>query len=170
VLSAHSQGTVLAAATLWQLDPATRARVALLTYGAPLQRLYGRWFPGYFGGDELDRLRSGVHCWRNLWRDTDPIGGPVRTTVTPEAPEVDRGPLTDPLAYGRSSQHPLPEGINGHGDYQLDPVFWEERAGLLGRLASELPGQRSTAEAGDVRKEPAAPETPAQGSSGRSSA
>jgi hypothetical protein len=42
ILSGHSQGTVLAAAAAWQLDPATRDRIALLTYGSPLERLYGR--------------------------------------------------------------------------------------------------------------------------------
>ncbi|MFI1963473.1 hypothetical protein ACH429_04930 [Streptomyces pathocidini] len=140
VISGHSQGSVLAAAAVWQLAPGTRRRVALLTYGSPLERLYGRWFPAYFGSRPLHALHRQVHCWRNLWRRTDPIGGPV-LTLDGTGPEVDRGPLRDPLAYGRTSEHPLPAPILGHSDYQADPVFAEERTGLLERLP-RVPEQR----------------------------
>ncbi|WKX74536.1 hypothetical protein [Streptomyces sp. XD-27] len=151
VISGHSQGSVLAAAAVWQLDRKTRRQVALLTYGSPLERLYGRWFPAYFGPGPLLALHGEVRCWRNLWRYTDPIGGPIR--LPDEAgPEVDRGALKDPLAYGRTAEHPLPAAILGHGDYQADPVFEQERAGLLARLPDGA-GHR----------------LPAQGSAGRSS-
>src|SRR6516164_3414321 len=91
VLSTHSQGTVIGAALVLQLDPAQQARTAFITYGSPLQRLYARFFPAYFsatvfsqigealtgtaGDQEPDRRR-----WpgRNLFRASDPIGGPVR--------------------------------------------------------------------------------------------
>ncbi|MFP8961372.1 hypothetical protein ACLIYP_12530 [Streptomyces nanhaiensis] len=133
VISGHSQGSVLAAAAVWQLDPDTRGRVALLTYGSPLERLYGRWFPSCFGPAPLRALSEEVDCWRNLWRRTDPIGGPVMTGEE-DADEVDRGPLRDPLHYGRTPEHPLPAPILGHGDYQADPAFDAERAALLDRL------------------------------------
>ncbi|MGP3981757.1 hypothetical protein [Streptomyces sp. KR80] len=149
VISGHSQGSVLAAAVVWQLAPHTRRRVALLTYGSPLERLYGRWFPAYFGRGPLRALHSEVHYWRNLWRRTDPIGGPVMP-VDAADPEVDRAPLQDPLAYGRTLEHPLPAPILGHGDYQADPAFAEERAGLLARLP-DVPLQRSVLAAGPVR-------------------
>lgn len=136
VISGHSQGSVLAAAAVWQLPARTRRRVALLTYGSPLERLYGRWFPAYFGPDCLSGLHQEVRCWRNLWRLTDPIGG----WVIP-AGDVDRGPLLDPSAYGRTRRHPLPEAVLGHSDYQADPAFAEERAGLLTRLAAAVPRQ-----------------------------
>ncbi|MEV6947909.1 hypothetical protein AB0N07_39425 [Streptomyces sp. NPDC051172] len=155
VLSGHSQGSVLAAAAAWQLKPSVRGRVALLTYGSPLERLYGRWFPAHFGPAALSSLHHDVDCWRNLYRLTDPIGGPVRLSGDC-GPEVDRAPLKDPLAYGRTAQHPLPAPILGHGDYQADPAFAEERERLLARLRSELPGPR--------------PEPVPQGDSGRSSA
>ncbi|SER69612.1 hypothetical protein [Streptomyces qinglanensis] len=143
VISGHSQGSVLAAAAVWQLDPGTRRQVALLTYGSPLERLYGRWFPAYFGPHRLAALHGDLECWRNLWRLTDPIGGPVRPeradAPEPGPPEdcrgVDRGPLRDPVAYGRTRALPLPEPVLAHGDYQADPAFAEERAGLLARLA-----------------------------------
>ncbi|WP_375537933.1 hypothetical protein [Streptomyces sp. Amel2xB2] len=181
VISGHSQGSVLAAAAVWHLDRETRRRVALLTYGSPLERLYGRWFPAYFGPRQLHDLHRQVDCWRNLWRLTDPIGGPVRVDhgdgaagedgVTGEhgapggegaeqtgspsadgAAGVDRGPLLDPLEYGRTVEHPLPAPILGHGEYQADPVFDEERDRLLIRLRRReqgvLPRQETGRKAG----------------------
>ncbi|GGX66902.1 hypothetical protein GCM10010324_10150 [Streptomyces hiroshimensis] len=152
VISGHSQGSVLAAAAVWQLPAATRGRVALLTYGSPLERLYGRWFPAYFGPVKLAALHDDIHCWCNLWRLTDPIGGPVRLPGEGTgATAVDRGPLKDPLAYGRTAEHPLPAAILGHSHYQSDPEFARTRAALLTRLAAWIP-------------------VSAQGSAGRSSA
>ncbi|MEV6106346.1 hypothetical protein AB0M28_16730 [Streptomyces sp. NPDC051940] len=135
VLSGHSQGSVLAAAAVWQLAPEDRGRVALLTYGSPLHRLYGRWFPGYFGTGRLADLHRELDAWTNLWRQTDPIGGPVGL---PEGAgsEVDRGPLKDPLCYGRTARRPLPSPILGHSDYQADPAFDAARRALLDRLAA----------------------------------
>ncbi|WP_443051488.1 hypothetical protein [Streptomyces sp. NBC_00234] len=153
VISGHSQGSVLAASAVWQLPDATRRRVALLTYGSPIERLYGRWFPAYFGPVALEGLHRSVHCWRNLWRATDPIGGPVRIEEGARQ-EVDRGPLKDPLVYGRTAELPLPEPILGHSDYQADPVFAQERAALLQQLDAVLPRQA---------------DAEVQGSSGRSS-
>ena len=160
VISGHSQGSVLAAAAVWQLPDPVRRRVALLTYGSPIERLYGRWFPAYFGRAPLEGLQRSVHCWRNLWRATDPIGGPVRIDEG-GGHEVDRGPLKDPLVYGRTVEYPLPEPILGHSDYQADPVFAVERAVLLERLGPVVP-QQAGAGAEDGGGAP-------QGSAGRSS-
>ena len=75
VIAAHSQGTVIAAATLLQHDDHTRERVALLTFGSPLRRLYARNFPAYFGTDALPRLSGRQQSrWINLWALSDPIG------------------------------------------------------------------------------------------------
>ncbi|MFJ3898576.1 hypothetical protein [Streptomyces sp. NPDC090083] len=144
VISGHSQGSVLAAAAAWQLKPAQRRRVALLTYGSPLERLYGRWFPAHFGPVALTRLHREVDCWRNLYRLTDPIGGPVHVSCD-RGPQVDHEPpLKDPLEYGRTARHPLPAPILGHSDYQADPAFAEERERLLARLRPEVPPQGSS--------------------------
>ncbi|MBT2387415.1 hypothetical protein J7E86_28355 [Streptomyces sp. ISL-11] len=140
VISGHSQGSVLAAAAVWQLDAATRGRVALLTYGSPLERLYGRWFPAYFGPRQLAVLHRDIRCWRNLWRLTDPIGGPVRLPAG-AGTAVDQGPLKDPQAYGRSADHPLPAPVLGHSHYQADPAFARERTALLASLAARIPAQ-----------------------------
>ncbi|MEU3427798.1 hypothetical protein [Streptomyces gardneri] len=157
VISGHSQGSVLAAAAVWQLPPATRGRVALLTYGSPLERLYGRWFPAYFGPEALRGLHRTIDCWSNLHRATDPIGGPVRVPAEADRPAVDADVLLDPVAYGRTREHPLPEPILGHSDYQADPEFARRRSALLDRLLPAVPGQR----------DPNASDR--QGSSGRSS-
>ncbi|MGW2294249.1 hypothetical protein [Streptomyces violaceorubidus] len=156
VISGHSQGSVLAAAASWQLEPSARRRVALLTYGSPLERLYGRWFPAHFGPEALASLHEEVDCWRNLYRPTDPIGGPMR--LPGEAgPAVDRPPLKDPLTYGRTELHPLPAPVLGHSDYQADPAFAEERARLLARLRPEVPAPRHTG--GAAASVPAADDT-----------
>ena len=132
VVSGHSQGSVLTAAALFQLGHGARRQVTFLTYGSPLERIYGRWFPAYFGGHALDGLHHGLARWRNLWRSTDPVGGPVRVKG------ADRGPLRDPLVYERTPEHPLPQPIRAHGGYRSDPAFAEERA----RLMAPPPGNR----------------------------
>ncbi|MFD7083870.1 hypothetical protein [Streptomyces sp. NPDC059918] len=181
VISGHSQGSVLAAAAVWQLPPQVRRRIALLTYGSPLRRLYGRWFPAYFGPGPLAALHADVDCWRNLWRATDPIGGPVLPGPRPAPPaeaapaapaagpppapgpaadRVDRGPLADPLAYGRSARHPLPAPILGHFDYQADPAFTAERDALLARLAGPARRARSGRRTRSAASVPPAPAVP----------
>ena len=135
VISAHSQGTVLAAAAMWQLAPETRRRVALLTYGSPLRRLYGRYFPAYMGPEELGLLHADAPAWRNLFRVTDPIGGPVRLPAPRDGQEVDAPPFVDPLVYDRDLDgHPLPLPINAHSNYPDDPCFARERARVLGEV------------------------------------
>lgn len=157
LLSGHSQGSVLAAAAVWQLDPATRSHVALLTHGSPLARLYGRWFPKYFGPQALSLLHRDMPCWRNLWRATDPIGGPVH--VGGPGPAVDCGPLRDPRHYARNLLTPLPDPLLGHGEYAADPAYARERAVLAGRLrrdGGESGGPEPAAEA-ERQREPGPP-------------
>jgi hypothetical protein len=115
VLSGHSQGSVLVAAAVLQL-PSTVDNVALLTYGAPIRRLYGRLFPAYVHDEALTKVNEKVDGWVNLWRDTDPIGGAVGQ------PARDRrfvDPAGFPIAPGDTA---YPE-IRGHSDYIADPAF-----------------------------------------------
>lgn len=146
VVSAHSQGTVIALATLLQL-PATEAagrRICLLTYGSPLTRLYSAFFPAYVHpgtyAAAMERLGLGPDAaswpWRNLYRATDPIGGwvlapgddGVASTDTIDD-RVDRQ-LTDPV-FARADGDPAWPETRGHSDYWLDPDFDRARARIL---------------------------------------
>jgi hypothetical protein len=78
VLSAHSQGSLIAFATLLWLSEAERSRVALVTYGSQLQVAFPRAFPAYVDFRLLGLVRARLaDRWINLYRETDPIAGPV---------------------------------------------------------------------------------------------
>jgi hypothetical protein len=131
VLSGHSQGSVLAAAAILQMPPEARARTALLTYGSPISRLYRRGFPNYFGDDVLNDIGAAVagprgqERWLNLWRGTDPIGGPVG---------IGDRRFTDPLAFDPSPGDQVAPKVQAHSGYQLVPEFDEAMKYLLARL------------------------------------
>jgi hypothetical protein len=110
VLSAHSQGSLIAFATLLWLSEDERARVALVTYGSQLQVAFPRAFPAYVDYPlvRLVRARLG-NRWINLYRETDPIAGPVlswqRSPVAAGA-----GTLTSHRVGATSS---LPDVVDG---------------------------------------------------------
>lgn len=147
VLSAHSQGSVISAATLLQLDTFdtlpktgfTRSaddaspidvvpRICFLSFGCVLRRLYGRFFPVYFGPRELHRLEvvlgggtaaghedgdshAALPRWRNLWRYTDYLGGQV-TAGPPQRIPTTAATMAEP---GVAPDAPAVRG----------PVAWE---------------------------------------------
>jgi len=144
VISSHSQGTVIAAALVLQLDPEERRRVRLLTYGSPLQRVYARYFPAYFGPVALRRIgellpprplgrqpvadawlaTGATWSWRNLFRPSDPIGGAVFFAYhisTEDNADVD-WQLMDPR-IDRLPGDPAWPPTYGHSDYFRDPAF-----------------------------------------------
>ncbi|HIX00460.1 MAG TPA: hypothetical protein H9871_09995, partial [Candidatus Nesterenkonia stercoripullorum] len=81
LISAHSQGAVIAFAALAALPPEQIRRSALLSYGNPLRTLYAQVFPAYLGALDQQRLlgnlAAGGGQWINLYRLTDAIGGPA---------------------------------------------------------------------------------------------
>jgi len=88
VLSAHSQGTLIAFATMLWLGESERRRVALVTYGSQLQVAFPRGFPAYVDVELIEQVRAALgDRWINLYRETDPIAGPVLSW--------DRQPLPD---------------------------------------------------------------------------
>jgi hypothetical protein len=137
ILSCHSQGTVIGAAVVNQLTYAQSARVAFLTYGAPLRRLYARFFPAYFGPVVLARtadLLLGGRAdpshqdtpWRNLFRLSDPIGGAVfgDDTSDPIAGPADPVDtlLVDPAFNKSPGDISYPRTL-GHSYYPDDPEW-----------------------------------------------
>lgn len=74
VVSGHSQGSLIAAATLIRLDEEELERVTLVTYGSQLRALYGRIFPRVLGPAVLGN------------EPTD--GSPTFKDPMPDAPQV----------------------------------------------------------------------------------
>ena len=144
VLVAHSQGTVIAAATLLQDREDTARRVALLTFGSPLRRLYVRNFPAYFGTGALPRLRHRQRSrWINLWARTDPIGSWViddhDRNMSKALQEVDDR-LLDVAGLAPRADGTYPP-ICGHSGFWRRPEYREAVAMLE---ASVLPAGTST--------------------------
>jgi hypothetical protein len=162
VLAGHSQGTVISAALLAQLATADRSgtgpepvlpHVAFLSYGSVLRRLYARFFPAYFGHEGLallgaDLTGETVGCrWRNLWRRSDYLGGPVDLDPwhamdpgLPVAGRLDRR-LVDPR-YDPMPGDLTPPPPGRHSNYPRDPAFAEaveELAGLLPGRGPDVP-------------------------------
>lgn len=126
VIAAHSQGTVLAAAAL--LQPGARSpqcRVALVTFGSPLGKLYRWGFPAWVTDDVLAALPD---PWTNVHYATDYIGGPVFSTASPIDVELP-DPRTSRYLYGQ----PMPP-VTSHSGYWTDPAMWT----LVDSLADSL--------------------------------
>jgi pimeloyl-ACP methyl ester carboxylesterase len=122
IVSAHSQGSAIAVAALLRQGQAVD-RVALITYGSPLDRLYRRYFPAFFPLNTTAVLADRLdHRWINLYRVTDPIGGPVEA-----AGECDW-------------EVPLHHPLEGHGGYMREPYYRDAlttaQQWLSGRLSA----------------------------------
>ncbi len=128
VVSAHSQGSVLAFAALagvagegW-LDG-----VALATYGSPLSRLHARFFPAYVGPAEIDFLRRRCYAWHSFYRATDHIGQAVFAPEPGDTELADpaEGPAGIPPAAGgpyRELDRRPGASLAGHNDYLREPA------------------------------------------------
>jgi hypothetical protein len=131
VLSGHSQGTVLVAATILQMPPAAKQRTALLTYGSPLCRLYMRAFPNYFNEKVMYDIGAAVagprgqERWVNLWRRTDPIGGAIG---------IGDRRLADPSSFDPLPGDRIAPAAQAHSGYQLTPQFNQAMDDLVGLL------------------------------------
>ncbi len=145
VISGHSHGSVLAAATVLHLPSETLPRIALLTHGSPLYRIYARLYPAYLGERVLCELGERIDWrWRNLWRDTDPIGAPIfdHPDLTPgvprEAATVDVR-LRDPRGVTVEPTDTVPPAVERHWPYHTQPEYQDAVGLLVGRIRGRAP-------------------------------
>jgi hypothetical protein len=161
VLAGHSQGSLISAAAVTRLSERYRPDVRMLTFGSQLQIAYARGFPVYVNYPYLCWLWGCAlpHRWLSLFRETDPIGGPVlswdRTDAIPftsrrlggqdeVADVIDEATgmracgaewrLIDPvIADGQLSPC---WGMRRHSSYSLDPAWERALARLAGLTTS----------------------------------
>ncbi|WP_245718961.1 hypothetical protein [Micromonospora rhizosphaerae] len=145
VLSGHSQGSVILAATVLRLRPEVRRRVALLTYASPLKRLCAQLYPAYLGEPVLYEIGDRIGWrWLNLWSNTDPIGGRIfsrqRSGDPPARPRsaalVDRR-LRDPEDVLAPAVDSTPPPIWGHTPYESDDRYAAAVRELADRLRAD---------------------------------
>lgn len=78
VVCGHSQGSLVSFAAMNMLSRGECDRVGLLTYGSQLRLIFARAFPMYVNYDAIRRMHERLSgAWINLYRDTDPLAGPV---------------------------------------------------------------------------------------------
>jgi hypothetical protein len=125
VVSAHSQGSVLAVATLSLAEPGVRGRMALLTHGSPLSRLYARYFPEYLDRELFTRLAGELRGWTSLWRPTDFIGGRIGARGV-----VDRQVFDPPSSRSAAPGEPRPVPLR-HSHYDRTDEYRAALSELL---------------------------------------
>jgi len=78
VLCGHSQGSLIAFAALLALDDDERSRVGFVSFGSQLRLIFPRAFPSYVNYPSAQWLMGACEDrWLNLFRETDPLAGPV---------------------------------------------------------------------------------------------
>ncbi|CUR60653.1 membrane hypothetical protein [metagenome] len=167
VVSGHSQGSLIAAATLIRLKDEELDRVRFITYGSQIRALYGRVFPRAFGEDvvgyrKTPRAPRFKETFPDLARHSTPAPGrpsvgSLRDRLGTEH-WVNLFRRTDPLGYRVFSDadsvwdRPVPEvpdaaagepgpPIMTHSGYQHTPVYRQVVGGWLDeKVVPPVPG------------------------------
>lgn len=130
LLAAHSQGSIIGAAAVLGMAEARCSQLAFLTYGSPWSRFYVEFYPAMFSTDCLSALckRLGAGAggravrWRNLYRISDPIGGPIRGNVDNVALDDECGLV--------------------HSSYDLEPAYQQAARDLREQLLRDEEAHR----------------------------
>jgi hypothetical protein len=158
VVAAHSQGSLISLVALLWLPPEVRSRVRWLTFGSQLRGQFARGFPHYVDAGLLGAV-AGAFRWLSLYRDTDPVGGPVTSwdhtpdgappasrrladphRAVPDSIDPDTGRrvcgaewrLLDPVPGDPELQTRAVTGLGGHSGYWLDPDWDRALAAVRG--------------------------------------
>jgi hypothetical protein len=120
VVSAHSQGAIIAVPALGRLNAygglteEQSSRVSLVTYGQLLDCHYRWLFPWIFNPTMFTQVDTFLgHRWINLFRVTDPLGQPVPALDTGEGVRNIKIDTELTMRIGTTS---APKTLN-HGDY-----------------------------------------------------
>lgn len=141
LIAGHSHGALLATIAVPYLPADALARTALLTSASPAARLIEPYFGAFIDRtafcDVVTALTGPEGTrWRNLYRVTDPIGGPIFGAVQPEVDgvvrSIDRLASDPPTTAVGLGVDPTPRG---HGEYLRDPAFTAEHSALVATLA-----------------------------------
>lgn len=144
LLAGHSHGSVLVATAARYLPKASLRRTALLSSACPLTRLIEPFFAAFFDRDaslDLAAALTDERCtrWINLYRITDPIGGPVFAPIPndPDRADPTPGPVDqlapDPPEADLAGIEPE---VRGHDSYLHDPAFTAAHDRLVECLAT----------------------------------
>jgi hypothetical protein len=149
VISAHSQGSVLAAAALLSLEEEITHKVALVTYGSPLTQLHARFFPAYFLEARHTLYDMVCRRWKSFYRLTDYIGMGIGRGEGTDDPldAVDNPALEDPPTRPSASQiepGAPPEAselepftrLNRHSHYRREEAVREQVDLFMKQLAA----------------------------------
>lgn len=126
VVCGHSQGSLISFAAVSLLDDQDKARVALLTFGSQLRLMFSRAFPAYMNFEAISRLHGDLGgAWLNLYRDTDPLAGPVLSWGhLGEGTQARSQHFPDPFAGPENDEYVTPARVrrSGHDWRLLDPA------------------------------------------------
>jgi len=146
LIRSSSMGSVLALTAIWQLEEEQRERIGLITTGCPVRVYFTAQYPGFVCRDSITGLApcgtaAKLGAWSNVWRDTDPLGGPVGiegVDVRWKDPAERRNGATH-AGSPRSQEHPVFPPVDGHRCYDTDQRMGPLRAQVLERLLRAAP-------------------------------